>query len=67
MVTHGHKRTHADTDMHRNAHERAHAHACARTTYVSSIRGKRVLYDLHTGHTWDLTIRRVGTLGRALR
>ena len=36
-----------------HGHERAHAHSCECTTYVSSIREEPDLYDLHTGHGSD--------------
>ena len=41
-VTHRYIRTHTHTN--------AHVHVRARMKYVSSIRGKRDLCDLHTGH-----------------
>ena len=46
--TRGHTLTHAGTRGHTGHTRTRHAHACVRTTYVSFIRGKRELCDLHT-------------------
>ena len=53
--THKDRRGHGHAHVNERAHEHsyAHAYACARTTYVSSLRGERDLCDPHTGHGSD--------------